>query len=194
MNALLKTLESPPASCVFILQSRTPHRLLPTIKSRCQHWHIATPQAQQYQQWLAQQKLLSLPPLYNQLCLGAPLQLKAFVDEKRDKAFESMLQTLLDFMRLDFALPKPFVDAVATNTLDQLQLLSIALIELQKSYYSEQVSVTEHNLLSQLQQQLTYQQVFELTETLLTLVEQLTVHTGLNKELLISQWLIQTKI
>lgn len=194
MNALLKTLESPPSSCVFILQSRVPHRLLPTIKSRCQHWHVATPQPAEYQEWLEQQQLSTLPPLYIQLCLGAPLQLKTFIDEKRDKAFESMLQSLLDFIRIDFALPKTFIDSVSANTLEQLQLLSIALIELQKSYFTEQVTVTKHSVLSQLRSQLTYQQVFDLTKELLVLIERLTLHTGLNKELLISQWLIQTKI
>ena len=34
-NALLKTLEEPPADTVFILVSHRPGRLLPTIKSRC---------------------------------------------------------------------------------------------------------------------------------------------------------------
>ena len=34
-NALLKTLEEPPAKTVFILVSHSPGRLLPTIRSRC---------------------------------------------------------------------------------------------------------------------------------------------------------------
>jgi DNA polymerase-3 subunit delta' len=39
-NALLKTLEEPPANTVIILVSHMPSKLLPTIKSRCQNLSI----------------------------------------------------------------------------------------------------------------------------------------------------------
>ena len=39
-NALLKTLEEPPANTVLVLVSNTPSKLLPTIKSRCQKLSI----------------------------------------------------------------------------------------------------------------------------------------------------------
>ncbi len=37
-NALLKTLEEPPARSLFILATTEPHKLPPTIQSRCQHF------------------------------------------------------------------------------------------------------------------------------------------------------------
>lgn len=37
-NALLKTLEEPPAHAVFLLATTEPHRILPTILSRCQRF------------------------------------------------------------------------------------------------------------------------------------------------------------
>ncbi len=37
-NALLKTLEEPPEHVIFILATTESHRVLPTIKSRCQHF------------------------------------------------------------------------------------------------------------------------------------------------------------
>jgi DNA polymerase-3 subunit delta' len=40
MNALLKTLEEPPAGAFLILVTRTPERLLGTIRSRCQTIHF----------------------------------------------------------------------------------------------------------------------------------------------------------
>ena len=40
-NALLKNLEEPPASTVFLLVSHSPERLLPTIRSRCRVLRLA---------------------------------------------------------------------------------------------------------------------------------------------------------
>ncbi|MDO4378391.1 MAG: DNA polymerase III subunit gamma/tau [Erysipelotrichia bacterium] len=37
-NALLKTLEEPPEYCIFILATTEPHKVLPTIVSRCQRF------------------------------------------------------------------------------------------------------------------------------------------------------------
>ncbi len=37
-NALLKTLEEPPAHIIFILATTEPHKILPTIISRCQRF------------------------------------------------------------------------------------------------------------------------------------------------------------
>ena len=39
-NALLKTLEEPPADLLLILTTDQPHRLLPTIRSRCQQLRL----------------------------------------------------------------------------------------------------------------------------------------------------------
>lgn len=40
-NSLLKTLEDPPPGVVFILLSENPRLLLPTVRSRCQHFALA---------------------------------------------------------------------------------------------------------------------------------------------------------
>ena len=40
-NALLKTLEEPPAHVIFILATTEPHKVLPTILSRCQRYDFA---------------------------------------------------------------------------------------------------------------------------------------------------------
>lgn len=39
-NALLKSLEEPPANCLFFILSDHPQRLLPTIRSRCRKAHM----------------------------------------------------------------------------------------------------------------------------------------------------------
>lgn len=40
-NALLRTLEEPPAHVIFILATTEPHKILPTILSRCQRYDFA---------------------------------------------------------------------------------------------------------------------------------------------------------
>jgi len=42
-NAFLKMLEEPPEHVVFILATTEPHKLLPTIVSRCQHFQFRRP-------------------------------------------------------------------------------------------------------------------------------------------------------
>ena len=39
-NALLKTLEEPPAHVVFVLATTDPQKVLPTIRSRTQHFEF----------------------------------------------------------------------------------------------------------------------------------------------------------
>jgi DNA polymerase-3 subunit delta' len=52
-NALLKTLEEPPAGVRLLLTAHDPEALLPTIRSRCQRWALALPPREQALQWLA---------------------------------------------------------------------------------------------------------------------------------------------
>ena len=52
-NALLKNLEEPPPSTVFMLVTHRPHQLLPTIRSRCQHIALAPPPRAAAAEWLA---------------------------------------------------------------------------------------------------------------------------------------------
>jgi DNA polymerase-3 subunit delta' len=73
-NALLKLLEEPPDGCVFLLVSSMPRRLLPTIRSRCQQWHVPRPDADALQRWQAGQEHEGhVPANLLALCGGAPL-------------------------------------------------------------------------------------------------------------------------
>ncbi len=55
-NALLKTLEEPPADSILFLVSHRAENLLATIKSRCQIWKFCLPNKEQALQWLQQQE------------------------------------------------------------------------------------------------------------------------------------------
>lgn len=54
-NALLKTLEEPPARCCFILSCHEPSRLLTTLRSRCVAYFLPPPEEAVALRWLAQQ-------------------------------------------------------------------------------------------------------------------------------------------
>ncbi len=53
-NALLKTLEEPPERTMFILCTTEPHKLLATIRSRCQHYGFRRVRADEVADLLAQ--------------------------------------------------------------------------------------------------------------------------------------------
>ena len=58
-NALLKTLEEPPAHAIFILATTEEHKVLATIKSRCQQYNfrlLSLPEIEQRLLWLAEKE------------------------------------------------------------------------------------------------------------------------------------------
>ncbi len=54
-NTLLKVLEEPPPSTIFLLVADAPDRLLPTLLSRCRRLPLSTPSLDTAQQWLMSQ-------------------------------------------------------------------------------------------------------------------------------------------
>jgi DNA polymerase-3 subunit delta' len=71
-NALLKTLEEPPAGARLLLSCSDPEHLLPTVRSRCQRIALPAPPAEQAAAWLAQQGVADAPALLA-ACSGRPL-------------------------------------------------------------------------------------------------------------------------
>lgn len=73
-NALLKTLEEPPAHVVFVLATTHPHELLPTILSRCQRYDFrafSLTEVEAHLQHIAIEESLELDPLARQLLARA---------------------------------------------------------------------------------------------------------------------------
>ena len=79
-NALLKTLEEPPAGVVFVLVSARIDRLLPTIISRCRQWPMGTPSPEAAQAWLAAQGVADPGALLAEAG-GAPLAALALASD-----------------------------------------------------------------------------------------------------------------
>src|SRR5712675_2412435 len=64
-NALLKTLEEPPGHVVFILATTEPQRVLPTIRSRTQHFDftlLSTEEIQGHLAWILEQEGVEAAP------------------------------------------------------------------------------------------------------------------------------------
>lgn len=71
-NALLKTLEEPPAGTRLVLSAADPSRLLPTVRSRCQALRLADPAPDAARAWLASQGVAE-PELLLAASSGRPL-------------------------------------------------------------------------------------------------------------------------
>jgi DNA polymerase-3 subunit delta' len=79
-NALLKTLEEPPAGVVFLMVSARVDRLLPTIVSRCRQWPMSTPAPEIAAAWLAAQGVADAHALFAEAG-GAPLAARALAGD-----------------------------------------------------------------------------------------------------------------
>lgn len=84
-NALLKTLEEPPAGTFLILVSERPQALPATIRSRCQSWACQPPRPEEVADWAREQQI-DLRTL--SLAGGAPLLAKAWQDTQMMARFE----------------------------------------------------------------------------------------------------------
>lgn len=78
-NALLKTLEEPPANCFLVLCCQQPQRLKATILSRCQRWPLSAMNPEQLQQFLQERRHGLVPDFIWYLSGGAPLQAETFI-------------------------------------------------------------------------------------------------------------------
>ncbi|UVK77692.1 MAG: DNA polymerase III subunit delta' [Sodalis sp. Fse] len=80
-NALLKTLEEPPAQTYFLQGCHEPSYLLPTLMSRCLKWLLKPPEEVLGLRWLQQETTNKLQEATTalRLCDGAPLAAKALL-------------------------------------------------------------------------------------------------------------------
>ena len=96
-NALLKTLETPPEQCVFVLLTQDKHKLLPTIISRCQHWQLSKVAKPVLLDWLGSQLSNEQMPDWFSLKMYAqsPLDALSFIKQDKQKEWEQLLDLLL---------------------------------------------------------------------------------------------------
>lgn len=97
-NSILKTLEEPPESSRIILVSAFPHRLLPTVRSRCQQFSFLSLKREEIRSFLTEQALEGDTELRSALARGSigtalELNLKEVLED-RDRVLD-VLETWL---------------------------------------------------------------------------------------------------
>lgn len=103
-NALLKTLEEPPAHSFLVLTSAAASLLPATVLSRCQQWTVAAQFSTSTQQWLAQQSAVPVPDYLLSYCAGAPLKALEMLESGAADALDAGLQNLNSYMRDEISL------------------------------------------------------------------------------------------
>lgn len=132
-NALLKTLEEPSEGLVFLLVSARPDAIAATIRSRCQVWHLPTPDPVTAIDWLA--STTGCPPDQARGWLamagGSVLHAAQFAEPARAAAHRSMLEAIA---RLPDTAPVELADALQSFEPRQwLPLLQRWVIDIARS-------------------------------------------------------------
>lgn len=126
-NALLKSLEEPPARTHFVLVSHRAHQLLPTIRSRCQHIAMPAPPSADASAWLRQQGVKE-PELALAYTSGAPLLALELNDSEywgaRNAFFRQLAVRNLD----PLAAAEALRDVPIANAIEWLQKWSYDLV------------------------------------------------------------------
>ena len=133
-NALLKTLEEPPAHAIFILATTEPHKVLPTIVSRCQRYDFKS---------LTQEEIVSN---LEKICNNEKINYNNDALEIIAKASEGGMRDALSFLDQAISLSEERIDeniaSVVTGLLDKATLLKLA-INLEDKKISESLEIVE---------------------------------------------------
>ncbi|MFM2590453.1 DNA polymerase III subunit delta' [Vibrio sp. TBV020] len=188
-NALLKTLEEPSSTCMFLLVAHRANALLPTITSRCQQWHLAAPSSQEVAEWLSSQYNGDVPVYAAHINGNAPLAALEFIQQDKvsrytriESDFISVCQQQSDTVKL--------AKELASEPQESLSWLWFLLSDAQKVHYGLAMPSFVPGA-TKLAEAISYQQLYSQSQALLKLIEKLRLHTGLNAELLILDWLFK---
>jgi len=95
-NALLKTLEEPPAATLLVLVSSRPDRIPPTLRSRCQGIAVPRPTTSAALAWLAAQQPRADWALWLAVAGGAPLAARDLAGSSFADQRSALARELLD--------------------------------------------------------------------------------------------------
>lgn len=189
-NALLKTLESPSENCVFLLLTTNKNALLPTIISRCQKWQVAQPDIEQIYLWLKSESDVEINHTGIRLNNYAPLQSLQFFESGQYQHFLTLQQALFDLLAGDSCHYSSIYLLLKDDFLARLNWLAIILSDIQKRHFAiEEIGLC--SLSKELMTVVPYQSAYKASTALAELTHQFTIFSGLNQELLLTNWLIE---
>jgi len=192
-NALLKTLEEPPARTWFFLGCREPARLLATLRSRCRLHHLAPPAENYACSWLAREVTASQEIILTalRLCAGSPGAAEALLQNDVWAQRQTLCQATEaalnngDWLAM---LPTLNHDKVA----ERLQWLSALLLDALKMQQGATLlsNVDALTLVEKLARQVQAPTLHALLHAIFTCREQLLSVVGVNRELLLTDLLL----
>ncbi|MBD1575466.1 MULTISPECIES: DNA polymerase III subunit delta' C-terminal domain-containing protein [Vibrio] len=193
-NALLKTLETPPEQCHFVLLTTDKSRLLATITSRCQTWLVGALNKEALLSWLSTQPTLDnqIPPDWQHIKMYAdsPLLAVEFIKQKKTQEFEQLQRLLLKVVQTKQVNITEAQTLFKLEPLDKIRWLTYILSDVQKSHFGILTEINNSDFI-QLSQLLPYQLAYEQYHALVKLQQLLSTSSGLNTELLIVDWLLK---
>ncbi|MDD1782751.1 DNA polymerase III subunit delta' [Enterovibrio sp. ZSDZ35] len=190
-NALLKTLEEPPANCHFILLTESMDSMLPTVVSRCNKWKPKMPDELVAKRWVESELFESVPLQVIRINRGAPLAAKAFIDKGSASKHEALLSAFTKYLTDKQGIFN-VTESIVKSDREGLQWLSFLLLDvlkIQQGTHEALVHCDSEKTLVSLAEKLPQGKVLQQLMALNKLKAELTKHTGLNGELLISRWL-----
>lgn len=117
-SALLKMLEEPPPSTLFLLVTQQPQRLLPTIRSRCHKISMPPPTRQAAEEWLATQ---GIQDISQRLSYAGGSPLAAFLSDKEmEDRRETLHKMLMQGRKLD-----PLATTMACSKVGVTEFVSV---------------------------------------------------------------------
>ncbi|WP_407330606.1 DNA polymerase III subunit delta' [Enterovibrio sp. 27052020O] len=190
-NALLKTLEEPPAHCHFILLCESMESMLPTVVSRCNKWKPKLPEEIVVKRWVESGLFDSVPLQVIRINRGAPLAAKAFIENGNLGKHEALLSAFVSFVSTRQGL-FTLTDLLSKAQRDGLNWLSFLLLDVMKAQQGSQEAIVHCDSTEQLHAIGKAVNPSKVTSQLMALNKlkaELVKHTGLNSELLLSRWL-----
>ncbi|MDW6001325.1 DNA polymerase III subunit delta' [Vibrio mangrovi] len=189
-NALLKTLEEPPARCCFMLVTDCVDRVLPTILSRCRQLHVPEPDHRIVAEWLAVETGQEIAPYIIKLNDYAPVRVLDFIQSQGNEAYLRLEQLFCHFLREPLSHIHDLANLIQEAPSERLTWLWYLLTDAQKAQFQTKDEIVLPGS-EEVAQCLSYSMLYQQYRELIVLLNRLEMHRGLNAELLVFDWLLK---
>ncbi|MFZ4832808.1 DNA polymerase III subunit delta' [Rouxiella sp. Mn2063] len=196
-NALLKTLEEPPAKTYFIIGCREPSQLLATLRSRCFYWHLPAPDEAPTAQWISRQLPAEPAAITTALRLsaGAPLAALNLLQpeswQQRQSLFAHLAQGWQQGDLLSLLASLNHEDVA--ERLQWLCSLLLDAMKWQQGAGQYVINHDQHALIAQLANTVPNTLLQEEMQQWVNCRQQLVTVVGVNRELLLTERLLESE-